>query len=61
MNVLHNNNNLINKSCYTKILINYGNTVFFVRCMTYFKKLYNFELLCINFSKNKFVDEKNCF
>jgi hypothetical protein len=46
MNVLHNNHFLLNKSCYTKILINYGNIMFFVRCMTYFKKLSNFEKNC---------------
>jgi hypothetical protein len=52
MNMLHNFQLLLNKTCYTKILINYGNIVFFVRCMTYFKKLSNFELLCLNFSPN---------
>lgn len=35
--------------------------MFFVSCMTNFKKLSIFELLCINYSPNLFVDEKYIF
>lgn len=44
MSVLRDVNKPFTKTSYTKILNNYRKTVFFVRCMTNFKKLSNFEV-----------------
>jgi|GEM_PF-2916163 len=42
----------LTESIITKVLINNGKMLFFIRCMTNFKKLSIFELLCINYNPN---------
>jgi len=55
--VLKRNQNFLINTDITKLSIIYSNVLFFVRCMTYFKKLSKFEIDWLIFEYKPLPDE----